>query len=46
MSSIEIGLKIYIDLFSAFIGNEELKEKFVDRKEFHIKMESEHNNKR
>lgn len=42
----ETGLRIFTDIYNIFAGNEELKEKFVDRKEFPIKMEEGHSNKR
>lgn len=45
MSSIEIGLKMFSEVYFMIIENEELKEVFMDRKEFTIKFEDEHINK-
>lgn len=42
----EVGLRVFVDVYALIIGNEELKDKFIDRKHFNINYENEHNNKR
>jgi hypothetical protein len=45
VSSVEVGLTMFSEVYFTIVENEELKEVFIDRKEFSIRFEDEHINK-